>query len=1046
MPKPPFTGLDKLLQTIALSDSVMESVDPKLLPNGKLSRVANAVFDKLGNIKKRLGYEMVSPDTLSAQFYSSAPSMGTLSRGFSRGDELCVFDDRFVWARNALETWNLKTAHGAPSISRVGFYQDVGTSIGDLDIAIAPNGLLCAGYILKTNALENFLYSAILDLTTGGTVYLHKQANAVIDEWEAPRMLCVGTTFVLIAHDKTGTDTLRVLRLSSAAPSTTWTTPAALFGATDGKEFDAIPISSTTYAVAAYSGVDLVLKVFDLGDNNIHTITVDTGVGASPRGVALDWDGTYVHIAWYDGNGNVEYAQYDSSLVLQGEGQVQGTVAFSGSGDARIGVKELNGTAIVIWQETSTSGFTGLDTVLLRWRGMDSTVHTTPIPSVGNTEHMPHHFLVSRPFVQDGEFHALVSGDGYYQSIPAHPFEAFTEGLFLLRWDPALLAVDGSSARLVAQAGLGDAFGMNTQQAVRQVAEYGGNFYTGQKLANRFFSTVEQTQFDFDIFRIEPRRVERAMQIDAPGEPILSGGVPSIYDGELITELAFPYAPLIVRSDAISSTGGLKNNKTYFWKVVFEWKDRLGNVVYSETSLEVSSKVLADDDGRQIVYRGMPLSNKGDWFPSPYLNVDAVIYRTLADDDQVYYRVGRQPLNRFAVDYYGFDDLLSDDDIRDNEEIYTTGGELDAQAVPSCSVGTVVDQRAWFVTDENRRKLIYSKPWIPTRIAEFNPEFANKILPVDCYAVASGLGYLVAFGADSIMFVEGRGPGVTGQNDDFVVREVVGGNGTTQPMSVADTPVGIFFHNGRAFKLLMGAKVEDLGEDAETTLRAYPYVVGNTVSVEENTVRFLCLGPVPQSGTRPYVIATFNWMRKAWSFHYPTLMQDTSGPKVAADLIRVAGQNYALAGERAFKETGYSDFKLYTPPLGDLTVVPAFYPLLFETADIKVENLSEFRRIWHLTTLFTRIAAHGLQVDASFDHGVTWELVKKISETQLTAMGALERIRIHMKHQKCASIRLRFYDTEPAAGGGSAGFEAHGFTLEFGMKRGILKQPKHQSA
>lgn len=1038
MPKPPFTGLDKLLQTVAFSDSVMESVDSKLLPNGRLSSVSDAVFDKIGNIKKRKGYEVLSNSALSALFYGAPPSMGTLARGWGHGDELCVFDERFVWARTALSNWALKTAHGAPSISRVGFYQDVGSAISDLDIAVAPNGMLCAGYVIQTDASEDFLYSSILDLSTEGTVFLHKPANTSIDTWANPRMLVVGTTFVLIARDTTGTDAVKAMRLSSTAPAAAWTTAATLLDS--DAAFDAVSMGDTLYAVAAYDGTDLVLSTFNLSDVQVNTFTVDTGVGASPHGVALDWDGTFIHIAWYDGNGNVQYAKYSSTLAFQGEVNVQGSVSFTGSGDARIGVRHYNTVAFVTWQETAASGVTALDTVLLRWNGVNTSTYAT----VGSTQHIAHHFLVARPFVQDGEFHALTSGDGYYQSLPAHPFEAFAEGLFLLRWDPALLSVDGSSGRLVAQAGLGDAFGMNTSQALRQVAEYGGDFFTAQKLANRYFSTVDTAKYDFDIFRVEPRRSERAMAIHSPSETILSGGVPSIYDGELVTELSFPYAPLIVRTDELAS-GGLEMDGVYFWKVVFEWKDRSGNVVWSETSLEVSATASADGKGRQIFYRGMPISNKGDWFPSPYVNVDAVIYRTLKNDDQVYYRVGRQPLNRYATDYYGFDDATSDDDIRANEEIYTSGGELDAQGMPSCSIGAVVDQRAWLVSDEDPRKLFYSKAWIPKRVAEFNWEFANKILPMKCTAVAAGLGYLVAFGADQIVFVEGRGPGSTGQNDDFVVRQVVGGDGTTQPMSVADTPVGIFFHNGRTFKVLAGTRLEEAGEDVEVTLRGYPTVIANTVSVEENTVRFLCLAPIPQSGARRYVIATFNWLRKAWSFHYPTLIEDTTGRKQAVDLVRVAGENYALAGTRAFKETGYADYRVNTPVLGDPTVVPAFFPMVLETADIKVENLSEFRRIWRLITVFTRVGVHGLHIDVSYDKGRSWRLLKELSTTQITAVGPLERLRIHLVKQKCASVRFRFYDTAPTDLSGTAGFEAHGFTLEFGMKRGILKVPQFQT-
>jgi len=54
---------------------------------------------------------------------------------------------------------------------------------------------------------------------------------------------------------------------------------------------------------------------------------------------------------------------------------------------------------------------------------------------------------------------------------------------------------------------------------------------------------------------------------------------------------------------------------------------------------------------------------------------------------------------------------------------------------------------------------------------------------------------------------------------------------------------------------------------------------------------------------------------------------------------------------------------------------------------------------------------------------------------------------VHIKRQQCQAIQLEIYDEQPSGGPGvttGQGFTIAGFSLEIGIKRGLVKVSKQQ--
>lgn len=1064
-------ALQKLVQTIGFDSSIKEQVDDLLIPNGSLRAVRNGLFDVDGAIRKRKGFTALSMTSFTSHPLYASQTIGDIAKVFACDDELVCFDDKRVFGYSpTLQKWALKCEHGSVMAERMGMYRDLGYSVHDADCVVAPNGIRCTIYTFRSADgvdINHLMYSSVYDEAHGKTIFLHKRVDGTEDCYR-PRLILVDQRwFVAIYYKPSGGNIDFYLSyLDSLNPDANWSTPTTLATAVAAEYFDACAMTGDIFAISWYDNTNLNVTSFTHDGTSGLTYNVLWN-GTGTKGVALDWDGDpndpqladRVHVAYYDDDA-IKYFTLSTAMILDQAVTVASPLTLGGAYagyHVRIAVKAVPGAdkALVLWHDHDQESTNPDVTVLYgRWaKPSDGTLYGS------QAVHTAHVMVTSRPFVVNDMAHVMVSGDGWYQPLglsmgPAN--NRIADGLYLLRYDPALATTYQLAPRVVSQMALGEGLGMSglyglySKFAVRQVSEYDGRWYVAQSLAGTDFGSYEAegvasyNATHCEVFRLDPGYHARMKALKVGNAVVNLGGCPGSYDGEQLVELALSLPPMMVRvAGAAGGAIGFTGGGVFYYKVVIEGVNARGERVFSATTLEAGVTLTAGQGTVNLWFRGAPLTSRADWYPTSDVNLFAVVYRTSEDQNQVYYRVGRVSLNRWSLGYHTYQDTATDASIIDNEQIYTVGNELDSTALPSCSVGAVVDGRAWLRSDEFKNRLYHSKPLVPGRPPEFNHEFGYVTLPFDVYGIEAQQGTCIAIGSDSVSVIEGRGPGATGQGEQFQQRTIASGVGTASPMSVVATPRGTMFWSGKDWYLVNGKFALETLSDASDTTRSYPVIRDSVVVDDDTTVRFLCqVAGAARLGNTGSRILTFDWTNGKWSVHDPNLVANAADGVVRLNSLTVAGGvPYVGAGEGVFQESGYADYEVVL--VDDVeTRQAAFYPLVVETADLKTGNLDDFKRIWRAVLLLRRKAAHGFNLYAAYNGEPTYDLIHQWSETEITDTGVLERLRHHMKRQKAAQVRLKLEDTAPAAGGGSQGYEALGITLELGMKTGTLKFQK----
>lgn len=232
-----------------------------------------------------------------------------------------------------------------------------------------------------------------------------------------------------------------------------------------------------------------------------------------------------------------------------------------------------------------------------------------------------------------------------------------------------------------------------------------------------------------------------------------------------------------------------------------------------------------------------------------------------------------------------FIDPKTDDDIRDNEILYTDGGVQPNDLAPSCRFLAIGEERLWLGGLFDPEIIQCSKAFAPREPIQFSDHDAFKVrLPFACTGLAYLDGSVVAFCSDSIYTVSGAGPDNRGFGG-YTLRPISGDVGCIDYRSIVETAEGVFFQSSRGIQLLprgFGAptlfrNLNDLmGEFGD----GFTEVIGatNSYASDEETVRFLLRNPT----TNERIVAVLEMSTKTWSYD---IIRDGDGNKVPLSCI-----------------------------------------------------------------------------------------------------------------------------------------------------------------
>lgn len=511
----------------------------------------------------------------------------------------------------------------------------------------------------------------------------------------------------------------------------------------------------------------------------------------------------------------------------------------------------------------------------------------------------------------------------------------------------------------------------------------------------------------------------------------MSGGYLSMYDGVSVVEHGFHLYPENV-SGATSGAGGSIAAGTYQYSVVYAWTDNFGQIHRSAPSVPISVTTVGATSSNTITIPTLRLTSKQSPNASP---ISIELYRT-EDAGDIFYRVSSVTsltYNTTTANTVTIVDTLADASIIGNEQLYTTGGEVENIEVPAAQVIFQYKNRIIALPSESPFDYWYSKECIPGSPVEFSDSFVQSIDqkggPLTTGAVMDDKAVL--FKESDIFFFVGEGPAATGANNDFTHPQLITSDvGCSEIRSVVQTPMGLMFKSKKGIYLLgrglevqyIGAPVEAYNSDTVTSA----VLLDNT-----NQVKFTL-----NSG----VILVYDYLVNQWAVH-------TNLNAVDATIFQ---------GQYTFL---WPSGVVYQETPDQFTDNGNFIKMKIQTSWLSFVGLQGFQRVYKLFILGQYISAHRLkvQVAVDFDPSIVQECyVDATTLFQTDAFGEPDtenfgdeafyggnpqnyQFRVDMTRQKCQSVQFTI-ESVPEVDYGRC-FSISNLALEVGAKLGLNKVP-----
>lgn len=1025
-------ALERYTHSVVMSEGLSQGVDGYVVAGAKLLTASNVELDKLGRASRRLGFSEQTVTEYAAQAPYAAAGIAPL-RLSSMENELVAYTGTRCYAYSPqLDAWTFKGEAGSYRTQKFASLQEANMQMKNADSVVAAGKVfVCFGGQDSGEGAGVIAYSNIYDEETGGAIYTWKQIQATTAAGTNGgfRVLACGTndSHVWAIYTETG-DTLYGAWIPTATVSSAWTSVA--LATQVPAVFDAVSIGAAGFIVCFYDDISGVfrIKTFNTTGTELAATTFAVGSGPPPYSVALDWDGTSVHIAYRDGP-DLKYVSYTSvttTYTLDQSGTVKTTLGGT-SYNVRLGIgyHPQRDKCLVVWGESATSGaFTSETVSTLNWREVDCTTGAV----AGQEQRQPYCHLCSRPVVDNGQYLFLIAGELWNNNIiPEGVADAPCTGVFMMRVEPTVVATLASGGLTVTSFALGSGFGMFNNTCVRNLTESSqGGWYTVQGIVG--ITGVNKTGSNFDrqlnVYRFDRDALGKHRVLVGGSGALVLGGVPAAYDGVSVYNVGSMERPTVLETTATTG-GSLTSSSDYGVRLVEEWVDGKGRVVYGESSFPVSVTLGASDTRITLAVRPTQLENKREWFPTTvtYGQRRLAVYRTEANGE-VYYLDGFIRLNRYATDWYNYNIDTADTTVRTQVQAYTTGGELSNTGLPSCHVGCSVGRRFFVRSDEDPRRVYYSKPLTAGRAIEFDVNFSYLDFPEDIVGMGALDGVPVLLSATGAYFVDGVGPGSTGQpGDAFAVRSVSGPVGCADQESVVGIPEGVMFRSEQGFYLITrSGEYQYIGGGIEDTAALYPTTLEVVVDEELSVVRWLV-----QASGGSTVLLCFNWATGQWYTQTPVV------DGYLRTICMHGGEQWsASTNGKTYKSTGWLDTE------GTYSATIRF----------GWENLGELqsrKRWWDVYLLLRRKAVHGLRCKLYYNRLDTDVDTYNVDQADVTSMGEMEQFRAQVAHGRGASdvISVEISDVgvevEPGSYSDSESWQFVGLTYVVGVEPGAVQ-------
>ncbi len=994
---------------INFSSGLDLKTDDKQVQVGKFLALQNSVFDKLGRLTKRYGYDNIT-DLPNEEQTTLTTLNGNL---LATGSNLYAFSqDTNQWLNQGLVQ---------PIALDVQALVRVSTSQTSPDAAITSNGLTCLTYVDSGNA-----YYQISDSNTGQQIVPRIALPATATN---PRTFLLGRYFVItFAATVGGSSHLQYIAIPIAMPAV----PSAAADITNTLKslttgYDAYVANNNLYV--AWANTSNSIKAAYLSSTLLVSAAVTIAAHTSDlMSVTADTSGSTAVIwvsFWDSGSTNGFSAAFNQNLlpILTATQMITTTVINELTSVA------TNGILTVFSEVANTYSYAPnakTDYLSKRTITQTGTVSSTTIilRSVG---------LASKAFIN------AVNGNIYIVATYGETNQ------------PTYFLIDSSGA-IYMRLAYSNGGGYETSQVLPTVSFITGSTYYVPYLIKDFLTTVNkgtdlpvgtpvsavytQTGINLAKFSINTSGQHSS---EIANTLHLTGGQLWQYDGVRPVEHGFQVWPENVVVTTATEAGNL-TAQLYNYVFTYEWTDNQGNLHRSAPSIPASITTTTATSTNTINVPTLRLTYKVQ--PNP---VRIVGYRWSVAQ-QIYYQftsVTNPVINNPAIDSVTIVDTLADSAILGNAILYTTGGVVENIAAPASIDSALFKNRLFLIDAEDRNLLWYSKQVIENTPVEMSDLFTVFVAPTSgaqgstgpCTAISAMDDKLIVFKKDAAYYMTGTGPDNTGANNDFSDPTFITASvGTDNPNSIVLTPTGLMFQSDKGIWIL--------GRDLSTT-----YVGAPVEAYNSNVV--MSAQAIP--GTNQVRFTLDNNITLVYDYFVGQWQTHTNIYSISSTLYQGV-QTYLNKFGQVYQEKAGSYVDGSIPVL-----------MSFTTSWITLSGIQGYQRFFEMYLLGTYLTPFKLNVQMAYDYTPSpVQATLVLPDNNSAAWGGLAnwgapggwggpgnvlKARVFPEIQQCQSFQVSVTEAYDASFGApaGAGLTLSGLNLIVGATRGYRTQKASQS-
>lgn len=762
--------------------------DPFQVQLGNFEALTNTVFDKVGRLTKRNGFENlpVKPNNNPVEISTFRNSLISIGNNVSSYEP-----DNGLWTNK-------------------GFYQPMDLSVVSLirnnanqsqtDSALATNGLVCVAYTQTTNYQNFGAYYSILNSMTGQSVISPTLLPFGGASPVSPRVFALGNYFIVVYPDfVSSTNVLQYLAINintliTTGPMTV-SNSYAPSSASQTQAFDGV-VAGTSLFLAWNGAGSSGIKMASLSSALFLSPTVnpdpDPSHAATTVGVWADLTQSpnIIWVGYCNGSGTAYVLAVDATLTTVLTPKSFAADAFNITGFA------TNQNATIIWEQPNPWGY---DASIYNANVLFTAV--TQAGHVGASTEIRSNGVASKGFLINGNGYVVVTYGSQYQPsyFVVNPLGqvvakfAYSNGGGFLKYGLPGVSVVNNTAQVsylfkdliqavnkgtnlsststnpVQTAGIYSQTGINLVNlnfaaTDIQAIEMGNNLnisggflwaYDGVIVnENNFFLWPElQLNADGTYHGISTQTLSDSFTgtVTSGSNLItsLSGAaLASVVPGVVVSGTDIPTGSYVLQKvidpvtnglalqisqpatgthsgETVSFVGGMAA-ATYYYQFTYEWTDNQGNAFKSAPSVPVSIVVPADNSVVTIKVPNLNLTYKTT---NP---VKIVGYRWSTNQEEYFQftsitqPVLNSPSLQLAPDII---DASSDAAILGNNLIYVTGGVIENISPPATSLMALFDDRLWLVDAEDTNLLWFSKQVIEATPLEMSDLFTVYVAP-----------------------------------------------------------------------------------------------------------------------------------------------------------------------------------------------------------------------------------------------------------------------------------------------------------------------------